>query len=325
MIGVNKNNDSTPLISVILPIFNGEDIATRAVKSIKKQTYQNWELLIVDDGSQDNSFHICEFEAKKDKRIRLYRNSQNLGLAKTMNRLLSLAKGVYLAVQEHDDWSAPDRLEREVKFLEANPEVGIVSGIAAWVDKDDQLLAHFPGLLARGEQYPQDFHEMVRYLYVEQCKVVNAGCMVRRSVFDGIESPFDPHARMSIDWQFFLHAAHNIKIWGIPEVLVYMLRDSSRPHMTQQKELQFSEARPCIRVIYDRYRNDFNSPINRALFKKAMTTELVLESRYYGRLKGLMLLLKAFLYNPSNPKVWDLTGWFTRRALEKMGFVKEKI
>ena len=235
-----------------------------------------------------------------------------------MNKLYSTAKGKYLAIQEQDDRSTLDRLEKEVSILESKPEVGVVSGIAAWVDQQDQLLAHFPGLLARGEQYPQALQEMVRYLYAEQCKVVNAACMIRRSVIDQVQGPFDPEARMSIDWQFFLHAAHFTKFWGIPEVLVYMRRDQDHHHLSSNKELQFREARRCIRLVYEKYRNDPASPINRDLFREAMTTEMVLESKYYGRLRGLCLLGKAFSYGPFTPRVYRLAVWYGNRFLQKI-------
>jgi hypothetical protein len=160
---------------------------------------------------------------------------------------------------------------------------------------------------------------MVRYLYVEQCKVVNAACMIRRSVLDRVTGPFDPEACMSIDWQFFLHAAHFTKFWGIPEVLVYMRRDQDHHHLSSNKELQFREARRCIRLVYEKYRNDPASPINRDLYRKAMSTEMVLESKYYGRLRGLGLLGKALAYGPFTPKCIVLQAWYGKRFFQKIG------
>jgi glycosyltransferase involved in cell wall biosynthesis len=182
----NQMSNDIPLVTVMMPMFNGQNTVISAIESIQKQTLTTWQLLILDDGSSDDSYILCKEKANKDHRISVFRNKQNLGLAKCMNRLVSLAEGTYLAVQEQDDRSVPDRLEKEVHILETKPDVGIVSGIAAWVDQHDQLLAYFPGILARGEQYPQGLQEMVRYLYVEQCKVVNAACMIRRSVLDQI-------------------------------------------------------------------------------------------------------------------------------------------
>jgi len=308
----------TPLISCLLPVYDGETTIISAIQSIQGQTFSDWELIIIDDGSQDKSYELCEGEALKDSRIRVYKNDQNIGLAKTMNRLVSLAAGEYIAVQEQDDRSVPERLEKEVALLESKPDVGIVSGIAAWVDSNDQVINLFPGLLTRMEQFPQEKDSLIKWLYVEQSKIVNAACMFRRELVEGDNLPFDPEAKMSIDWQFFLNLAHQTKAWGIPEVLVRMLRDTDHAHLTSNKQLQFSEARRCIRKIYREYKDNKRSPINRTLYLKSMSHELVLEGRYYGGFSGLGLLLKAILNNPLNKKAWSSIAQMTARGFQQI-------
>ncbi len=304
-------------LSILMPVFNGEGTVIQAIQSIKNQTWQDWELIIVDDGSSDKSYSRCEEIAKSDHRIKLFRNAQNKGLAKTMNRLFSLAIGEYIAIQEQDDQSTPERLEKEVALLQSMPDVGIVSGIAAWVDREGRLIGHFPGLLVRGEQYPQDRGSMVKYLYTDQCKVVNAACMIRRSIMDQIPGPFDPEAKMSIDWQFFIRAAHITKIWGIPEVLVNMLRDQTHSNFTKRKDIQFPEARRCIQRIYEDFADDPASPVCKTLYRQAMVTEMLLESRHYLNIKGFSLFLKSFFMNPLNPKVRQQIGWYWNKTLHK--------
>lgn len=294
----------SPLVSVLLPVYNGAAFVEQAVRSIQSQTYVNWELLVCDDGSQDTSFDICKEIAQKDQRIRVFSNVLNIGLAATMNCLLDNANGKYIAVQEQDDFSHPKRFEKEVSLLDLRPDVGLVSGLAEWLDDQGQVFKHFPGILSRGEQYPQDRMEMVKFLYVEQCKVVNAGCMFRRSVLDTIVKPaFDEGARMSIDWQFFIHLAHDWKIWGLNETIVYMNR-GSHSHLSAKKELQFYEARRCIQKIYDQYAADTASPVNYALFRRAISTQLTLEGRSMSRIRGVFALMKAIMYFPGNKSAW---------------------
>jgi hypothetical protein len=234
-----------------------------------------------------------------------------------MNRLLSLARGKYVAIQEQDDISLTHRLASEVDLLDARPDVAVVSGVSGWMNDRDQVFAYFPGSLQSGAQYKQNTREMVSYLYTEQCKVVNAACMFRREIIDGDDQPFDEHAKMSIDWQFFLHVAHKHRILGIPEVLVHMRRGHAHKSLTKQKELQFREAKRCIDVIYRRYRNDRNSPITYWLYRRAMATERILEGRYWGGLRGWLTLAQAIAYNPFNQKAWS--SWFEMsfRALRK--------
>jgi len=285
------------------------------VRSIQSQSYRDWELIVCDDGSRDNSLDAAHQLAATDSRIQVIRNDRNLGLAATMNRLVSAARGEYIAVQEQDDCSLPDRLAMEVAVLDADPSVGIVSGIADWIDDDGRIFNRFPGLLVRGEQYPQTPREMVAYLYTEQCKVVNAGCMFRASVADGPE-PFDSSARISIDWQFFLHAAHGWRFHGLPHTVVRMRRGQFQ-HLSSNKRLQFAEARRCISLIYRRYRGRADSPVNYRLYRQAMAAELTVEGRYWGGLRGLALLSSAILYSPQHRPAWAAWVEMQRRGVRK--------
>jgi glycosyltransferase involved in cell wall biosynthesis len=312
-------NTMAPLVSVVLPVYNGAAFVEEAIRSIQRQECADWELLIVDDGSTDVSLNLCRSLAEQDLRIRVFSNDVNQGLARTMNRLVSLARGRYIAVQEQDDVSEPSRLDLEVQALAERPEVALVSGVAAWIDDDGRVFNYFPGLLHQGGQYPQDLAAMVRFLYTEQCKVVNAACMFRRELVNEIPGPFDPEARMSIDWQFFLHVAHRHQILGLPVVLVRMRRGPDHHSLTHKKELQFHEARRCVRLLYKLYVKDKCSPINYLLYRKAMATELMIEGRSHSRAKGFFRLLQAAIYQPTKVNVWvslwELGGRAFHRAL----------
>ena len=240
-----------------------------------------------------------------------------------MNRLVALSKGDFIAIQEQDDHSVSFRLEKEIELLKAHPKIGIVSGIAAWVDINDNILAYFPGLLHNKSQYPQNFFEMVRYLYVEQCKVVNAACMIRRSIIEKVDGPFDPFAKMSIDWQFFLRASHFTNIWGIPEVIVYMLRGPTHHSLTKQKDVQFPEARRCINLLFNDFKNNPKSPINRKLYRKALVTQQLLESRHYLNMRGVWLFLRSFFMTPFYPKVYEQLRWYWQKILHKLDISQE--
>lgn len=306
-------------VSVLLPVYNGASFVEKAIRSIQSQTYVNWELIILDDGSQDGSLAICREMAREDPRLRVLSNIQNLGLAPAMNRLVLEAGGQYLAIQEQDDVSLPDRLAAEVALLEKKQDVGLVSGIAEWLDHTGEVSAHFPGILFRGEQYPQNYSDMVRFLYIEQCKVVNAGCMFRRSVLDSLTSPvFDNDARMSIDWQFFMHVAHHWKIWGLNQVVVRMNRGTAHNHLTAQKQLQYREARRCIHKIHQIYSRDANSPINYPLYRRAMSTQLVLEGRSIWRFRGMLYFILAIIYAPANSQAWASIIELVSRGISKI-------
>lgn len=114
-------------ISVLMGIYNCESTLERAVDSIINQTYQDWQLIMCDDGSADNTYSIAQKLAETDSRIVLIKNESNKGLNYTLNRCLELADGEFIARMDADDISVPDRFEKQVLFLESNSEYKIVS------------------------------------------------------------------------------------------------------------------------------------------------------------------------------------------------------
>ena len=130
-----------PLVSVIVPSYNSGNLIRTSVESIVGQTYKNWELIIIDDGSNDATQLVCQqFD---DERIRIITNSKQMGIPKTLNRGLSESKGKYIARLDSDDIAAPERLQRQVEFLEANPDYGMVG---SWmkVFGDSEFIAKYP-------------------------------------------------------------------------------------------------------------------------------------------------------------------------------------
>ena len=93
------------LVSVLLPVLNGEEYIQKAAFSILNQSYKELELLIIDDGSIDNSYQMCMKISDHDKRVKVFKNQNNLGLTKSLNLLINESSGKYLARQDSDDWS----------------------------------------------------------------------------------------------------------------------------------------------------------------------------------------------------------------------------
>ena len=111
-------NYSKKLVSVIMPCFNCEKTVAASIESILNQTYQNIEILIIDDGSKDNTYEILKKFQSKHKNIRLFKNQDNLGLTKSLNILIEESKGEYIARQDSDDISVIDRISLQYEFME---------------------------------------------------------------------------------------------------------------------------------------------------------------------------------------------------------------
>ncbi|MEO1367367.1 MAG: glycosyltransferase family 2 protein [Acidobacteriota bacterium] len=307
-----------PKISVVLPVYRAAGTLDRAVDSIRRQTEGDWELILLDDGSGDGCFERCRELAAGDPRVRAERHPENRGLGAAMATLVGLARGRYVAIQEQDDLSLPDRLEREARVLDAERDVVLVSGVAEWVDFAGERLRLFPDLLAGGGQYPRSPRDMVRYLMVEQCKVVNAGAMFRRRAVDGDRVFFDAGARMSVDWQFFVRLAHTGRFWGLTEPVVKVQRDGRRTSLTAQKSLQFQEARRCLARLLDDFAGDPSSPIDRRLYRRALATQDLLEGRHWGGLTGLRRHAAALARDPARLEAWRSLGELLARGARRL-------
>lgn len=120
-----------PMISVIMPNYNKGSLLPRAIESILKQTFTDFEFLIYDDGSTDDSVKIIQSYAEKDSRIRFFRGNKNRGISYGRNKLFDLARGKYLALMDSDDISKPQRLFREVYYMETHPDITVVG---TWMD-----------------------------------------------------------------------------------------------------------------------------------------------------------------------------------------------
>ena len=125
-----------PLVSVLMTVYNGEKYLHEAIVSILSQTYSNLELVVVDDGSNDRSIDILEEFQRLDTRVIVYKHPKNMGCVAAGNSCFSLAQGKYVARLDADDVSVPERLERQVAFLEMHPDVGLVGSLGEMINGD---------------------------------------------------------------------------------------------------------------------------------------------------------------------------------------------
>ncbi len=164
----NNNKETTHLVSIILPVHNGEKHLEQAIQSVLSQTYQKWELIIVDDGSTDQTYSIAQRCSGKDNRIRSIKNNLNLGIQKALNRGILEAKGEYIARIDDDDvWAENTKLEKQINFLLTNPDYVLV-GTGTIVVSEEGI-------------------ELFRYLLPEtdkkiRSKILTKNCFVHSSV-----------------------------------------------------------------------------------------------------------------------------------------------
>lgn len=132
-----KQSHLSPLVTVAMPVYNAGEYLRLAVLSIIKQTFTNWELLIIDDGSSDSAFDsIADIQ---DLRIHIFRDGTNKGLAARLNEAIDLANGQYFARMDQDDVSYPERFERQVQVLQNELDLDLVAVRAITISSDNHL------------------------------------------------------------------------------------------------------------------------------------------------------------------------------------------
>ncbi len=137
---MDTNINNEPLVSVIMAACNAEKYIDEAILSIKNQSYRNWELIIVDDKSEDRTSYIIGKYSKDDPRIKTFRNTTREGQALARNKAVMNARGEYLAILDSDDIALPQRLETQVLFLENNKDVAMVGSFVELIDSDSKKL-----------------------------------------------------------------------------------------------------------------------------------------------------------------------------------------
>lgn len=141
--------DSIPLVTVALPVYNAGKYLRPAVSSIINQTFENWELLLIDDGSTDGA--IEELADVDDVRIKIFRDGHNRGLAVRLNEAINMAKGIYFARMDSDDVSYPERFARQLEKLHSDSTLDLVATRAITIDEDDNATGLFPFAISHEE------------------------------------------------------------------------------------------------------------------------------------------------------------------------------
>ena len=158
----------TPAVTVLMPVYNAEKYLHEAIESVLKQTFIDFEFLIIDDGSEDESEKIIR--SFDDPRIVFVKNEKNLGIAKSLNRGVELARGEYVARMDADDISLPERLQLQYEFMRAHPEVGLCGGAVRGF-----------GARAREDRYPEK-EEEIRAQLLFNAAFAHPAVMIRRTL-----------------------------------------------------------------------------------------------------------------------------------------------
>lgn len=236
---------SNPLVSIVLPVYNGEEFLAQSIESVINQTYKDWELIIVNDCSTDSSLEIAKKYAQKDDRIKIINNEVNKKLPASLNIGFSNAKGEYYTWTSDDNKYYPNALEKMVNFLESNSDFGMVYAICKVLNcpaNQNDVWGEIPATISNLLEF----------------NVCGACFLYRKNVADKI-GKYDTNTFLAEDHDYWLRILLDYKIANIEEVLYeYRLHPNSltSQYKIKARKLSMDLALKYLPIFKEKYCKD---------------------------------------------------------------------
>lgn len=288
---------STNRVSVVMPVFNGESFLTDSIESILNQTYQDFEFIMVDDGSTDRSLAIISSYEQRDSRIRVLANEENKGISYSTNLGISHAQSPFIALMDQDDICFPQRFEKQVEFLSLHPDISVLGANSIVINKDGstrnrKTIVTSPGLIRWG------------LLFTNQ--IQNPTVMMRSDIFSDASIKYEEYAP-SQDYHFWLSICDKFQITNLAEPLIYRrLHDQNATDRIEQGE---TPRRITIRKEY--IERTMNFKINDHTVASLLNASLVQDNA------EAIVLCKIILQ-------WLKNNWLSNLAPEDRHYIKSK-
>jgi glycosyltransferase involved in cell wall biosynthesis len=265
-----------PKVSVLLPVYQGERYLREAINSILNQTFTDFEFIIIDDASTDRSAEIIR--SYPDARIRFMQNQTNLGLIATLNKGLEAACGEYIARMDQDDVSLPERLSKQVAFMNSREDLAASGTWSRDIDDEGKVIGN--RCLGFGKQ--------LLYGYWWPCPIIHPSAIIRRSLLGNLR--YDAEAMYCEDYDFWLRLREKHPIDNLPEYLVlYRVHSKSMSIKHSEKQLRSVHRVLCrrtgLKISYEEFlellgETRRRNPIPRILLRRRLARAI---RKPYGR------------------------------------------
>ena len=218
--------NNTPIVTVVMPVYNSRTHLAEAIESIRSQTFPDWEMLVINEyGSRDGSAEVIDWYQKKDNRIVFIQNQEKLRLAESLNKGIRMAQGSYIARMDADDLSDPTRLEKQVQYLEQHPEIGLCG-----------TYQHHFGANMNWIHKPAVSPEACKANLMFDCDLCHSTVMFRKDCFLQHQLFYNP-CYLAEDFELWTRAVREIKFANIPEVLGKYRWDGTNISIQKKEQL----------------------------------------------------------------------------------------
>ena len=275
-----------PKITVLMPVYNDEKYLAEAIKSVLEQSFADFEFIIINDGSTDESEKIVQKFQTKDARIVYLKNEKNLGIQKTLNKGLSFAKADYLArIDSDDSWCDKDKLQKQFAFLENNPDHALLGSALETIDENGKSLQfiHF-----------KETDPAIRDVLLFSSQFAHPSVLIRAKVLDevGYYSTEKKHKNVE-DYELWLRLGTKYKFANLPDVtLKYRVRPNSLSMQNEfQHRLDWIKLTWEYRKFYPHFAKAFaikiaSLPVSRKMLD-VLTKKSPLLRTFYAKLSGI--------------------------------------
>lgn len=324
---------ANPKISVIMPVYNAEKYLKQSIESILNQTYKDFEFIIINDGSTDNSLNIIYEYANKHTKIKVIAR-ENRGLVCSLNEGISYSKGEYIARIDADDISLPERLEKQIKFFEKNQEIDILGSMAELIG--DKALLEKETNNYEWVNVEFDSKDDLEKIFLECCAIPHPSVMMKKEFLIKIGGYFEQDTE---DYNLWLRAIKSgFKIDKINEKLIkYRLHDNSkmRSNLLKIAKSNMLNRLEYIKSTYNIFDNNFKYVIWGAGNGGIEAQYIIDKVLSKGKIQGFIdvykegKINKIDIFRPDNIKKMDFDyifictspgKEFARKYLDELGY-----
>lgn len=283
---------NTPFVSVLMPVYNGEKYIGEAIQSILDQTYQNFELIVINDNSTDNTAKVIKsYQKQYPHKVKMISLRLQHGAFGAANLALKQAKGEFIMAMDSDDISHPDRMAKQVAFLLTHKEVIVVGSHSDLIDQDGRYIGK--------KNFPKDHQELYN-MYFEVHPMVHPSCMFRRSLLPNYNKIYQDEYGVSDDYFTLFTLLNYGKFANIPETLFYYRIHLKNSSLQKLKSKLFVSVKIRLRAVKDfGYKPTFKgiTKFVSQLMAISLMPEWMIYKLYFVS-KGIISFREAFLALP---------------------------
>ncbi|MES2654539.1 MAG: glycosyltransferase family 2 protein [Bacteroidota bacterium] len=224
----------TPKVTFLIPCYNASKYIVDALNCVVKQTYQNLEIILIDDGSTDNTLTLLQQFAQKDDRIVLIKNEQNLGLIRTLNKGVELATGDYIARFDADDIIGTDRIEKQIEIVNRNSTIELITSYVNYITPSGKFHS-------QAESFYCYTFNSIKFLNLFECPLVHAGMLIKSSILKNVKYNYKSEFMHIEDHELFTKLINQ-------GVNIFVNRDKNQKYLYRRNLSSVSNRHKSVQV-----------------------------------------------------------------------------